>query len=95
MSKTYAVILRHMMDDVPLFVTADKEEAFRYAERPCQQLIAASDAAAEVMGLDATTPVCVNVFTFTDGVLTAAYRPVQHTAEQWEAAYDILKGETT
>ena len=62
---TYLVLLRHTMDDLPLYVTSDRPQAEMVAKR-----VRPTDGAKAkaVLGVDASTPVCVGIVTFENGL---------------------------
>lgn len=61
----YLVLLRHTMDDLPLFITGNYVEAVAAARNADWQ---PTEEIGRVFGLDCTTPVCIDVVTFEDGV---------------------------
>ena len=69
----YLVMLRHTHDDVPLFLTVSRVEALELARNVTEE-----DGANEckIIGIDATTPCGVWVYTF-DGARLAKAEQIQ------------------
>lgn len=60
----YLVVSRHEMDDLPLFMSPDKQIAIGFAQG-CDPM--GSKAARKAMGTDCSTPICVVVVEFWGG----------------------------
>lgn len=60
----YLVVSRHEMDDLPLFMSPDKQIAIGFAQG-CDPM--GSKATRKVMGTDCSTPICVVVVEFWGG----------------------------
>ncbi len=60
----YLVIWRHTMDDVPVGLFADREEAFKVAKK---MSLRAGQAVTAKLEIDCTTPVCFSVVQFEKG----------------------------
>lgn len=63
--KQYLVLVRHTLDDLPVFLSDDKDKALAFAYKCGAN---SGDKAAAVLGLDATTPLNVTLVTFENGV---------------------------
>lgn len=63
----YLVIWRHNMDDVPVGLFANREEALKVAQTMSFQT---GYAIARKLGIDCSTPVCFAVCEFTNGKTT-------------------------
>lgn len=64
----YLVMLVHHMDDLPVFLTTDRDEAI---ERASQMDEMPSFEIRELFNTDCSTPVCVKIVTFSQGVPVA------------------------
>lgn len=60
----YLVVLHHTMDDLPLYITDDKDKAFAFADRTRAM---PTNRIREVYGTDCSTPCNVCVVTFQRG----------------------------
>ncbi len=97
----YLVVVRHALDDLPVLLTADRTAAMAAAETATPN---SGDPAADVLGIDVSTPGHVALYTFEDGVLTDAsevkdfddeaeagiYDPFQDAADEEAATRDFL-----
>jgi hypothetical protein len=62
----YLVMLRHSEDDIPLRLFNDQESAVEFAKT-----VGEDDGEREkrILSIDATTPICVAIYHFQDGVM--------------------------
>lgn len=74
----YLVVLRHSIDDLPLMLLPTHEEAMAAA-----QLVQPNDGenVKQMLSIDARTPICVWVYSFADGLVTAAELVKEFAAE--------------
>ena len=63
----YLVVLRHSMDDLPIKLCATIQEAKRVAQNTSADDGAGSK---DVLKLDSSTPIGVDIWIFTNGMLT-------------------------
>ncbi len=73
----FLVMLRHSMDDLPLFLTGDREEAMDFARKVTED---SGEHEKEVLRLDASTPISAQVYEFKDGKLCEMVEVVDFTA---------------
>jgi hypothetical protein len=70
-SKMYQVVVRYIMDDIPVLLTSSRSKAFREAEN--LDLMADSlHSALDVIDVEVGEPLGVDVFTFRNGRITSA-----------------------
>jgi hypothetical protein len=60
----YLVIWRHTMDDVPVGLFSDRDEAFKVAKTMSRR---SAKATADILGFEVSTPVCFTVVHFEKG----------------------------
>jgi hypothetical protein len=70
-SKMYLVVVRYVMDDVPILLTSNRDKAFKEAAK-LDMTVPALHRALDVLDVEVGEPLGVDVFTFRNGRITSA-----------------------